>query len=112
MKAMTNTGLAPYRSNVGTRSLPNFRDVLYIADAEACQFGTVPELVNYLKSLLYYADDEEGDIRWQGRNGYTFFCGEEARKHIVNEIAALENGTHWSLTDSEWREEMADKLAE
>jgi hypothetical protein len=112
MKAMTNTGLETYNTNKGTRSRPEFRDVEYIADGEACQFGTVPQLVTYLESLLGHTADDEGDISWQDRRGYTFFCGEKARAHIAAEIAALKDGSHWSLTNAEWREDMAAKLAE
>lgn len=111
MKAMTNTGLSTYRVNRGSRQNPDFRDVEYIADADACQFGTVEELVAYLESLLGHTADEEGDLTWEDRNGRTFFTGAKARAHIAAEIAALRDGSHWSLTDAEWRKENADSLA-
>ena len=110
MEAMTNTGLAVYCSNVGTRSHPNFKDVEYIAHAEACRIGTVPELVTYLESLLPSDPEPTVDNSWEDRSGRRFFTGEKARAHVAAEIAELKAGTHWSLTDAEWREEMKDIL--
>lgn len=86
-------------------------DAQYIADAEACVFGTAAELIAYLESLLCHTADEEGDIMWQAKNGYTFFCGEKARAHIASEIAAIKDGSHWSFTNQDWRADMATHLS-
>lgn len=106
MKAMTNFELKEYRSL--PRGARNFVVKDYIADAEGCVFGTIEELTAYLRGLLAAnRHDEEGDITWEDRAGFQFFCGAKATAAINDEIAALENGTHWSLTDTDWRSEMA-----
>ncbi len=84
--AATYLGLAEYRS---THSLYDGHDS---PRAE----GTVDEVIAHLEGLLYLDSPDIAPLAWQGGNGW-FYDGAEAGKALRAEIAALRDGSHWSL---------------
>ncbi len=89
--AATYLGLAEYRGEKLTHSLYDGHDS---PRAE----GAVDEVIAHLESLLYLDSPDIEPLKWQGHNGW-YYDGAEAGKALRAEIAALRDGTHWSLQD-------------
>ena len=89
-QAATYLGLAEYRS------AGKLTHSLYDGHDSPRAEGTVDEVIAHLESLLYLHSPDIEPLKWQGGNGW-YYDGAEAGKALRSEIAALRDGSHWSL---------------
>lgn len=95
MNASTYLDLAEYTGAKGKRT-----QSLYDGHDSPRASGSSDDVIAHLESLLYLDTPEIEPLKWQGPNGW-YYDGAEAGKVIREEIAALRDGTHYSLQPEE-----------
>jgi len=91
MTAATYFDLAEYKTSDG-----KLTHSLYDGHSTPRAEGSVDDVITHLESLLYLDSPDIEPLTWQGQNGM-FYDGADAGNALRAEIAALRDGSHWSL---------------